>query len=82
MSFVAVWTGLRISEIAGLKWRSIHKESITIEQRYCRGDWSCTKTPGSASTIAVDPEVIERIYRLKRLRSMYGPEERFATTKL
>ena len=67
MIFVAVWTGLRISEIAGLKWRCIHSESITVEQRYCRGDWSCTKTPGSAATIAVDSEVIERIHRLKTL---------------
>jgi hypothetical protein len=67
MIFVAVWTGLRISEIAGLKWRCIHSESITVEQRYCRGDWSCTKTSGSAATIAVDPEVIERICRLKTL---------------
>ncbi len=67
MIFVAVWTGLRISEIAGLKWRCIHSESITVEQRYCRGDWSCTKTPGSAATVAVDAEVIERIHRLKTL---------------
>jgi integrase len=67
MIFVAVWTGLRISEIAGLKWRCIHGESITVEQRYCRGDWSCTKTPGSAATVAVDAEVIERIHRLKTL---------------
>ena len=67
MIFVAVWTGLRISEIAGLKWRCIHGESITVEQRYCRGDWSCTKTPGSAATVAVDAKVIERIHRLKTL---------------
>jgi integrase len=67
MIFVAVWTGLRISEIAGLKWRCIHSESITVEQRYCRGDWSCTKTQASAATIAVDSEVIERIHRLKTL---------------
>jgi integrase len=55
------------SEIAGLRWRSIHSESITVEQRYCRGDWSCTKTPGSAATIAVDADVIARIHRLKTL---------------
>jgi integrase len=67
MIFVAVWTGLRVSEIAGLKWRSIHSESISVEQRYCRGDWSCTKTPGSAATVAVDRDVIDRIYRLKSL---------------
>ena len=67
MVYVAVWTGLRVSELAGLRWRSIHSESITVEQRYYRGDWSCTKTPGSAATIAVDSEVIERIHRLKTL---------------
>ncbi len=66
-SIVAVWTGLRISEITGLRWRSIHSDSITVEQRYCRGDSSCTKTAGSAATIAVDPDVIQRIYRLKTL---------------
>ena len=67
MVYVAVWTGLRVSELAGLRWRCIHKDSITIEQRFCRGDWSCTKTAGSAATIAVRPEVIERIQQLKRL---------------
>ncbi len=67
MIFVAVWTGLRVSELAGLKWRCIHRESISIEERYYRGDWSCTKTPDSAATIAVDPEVIERIHRLRTL---------------
>ena len=28
----------------------IYKVTISIEQRYYRGDWSCTKTPGSAAT--------------------------------
>jgi integrase len=65
--FVAVWTGLRVSELAGLRWRSIHSESITVEQRYYRGDWSCTKTSASTATIAVDPDVIARIQRLKTL---------------
>jgi integrase len=67
MTFVSVWTGLRISELIALKWRCVHGDSITVQERYCRGDWSCTKTPGSAATVAVDPEVIERIYRLKTL---------------
>ena len=67
MVFVATWTGLRISEILALKWRCVHTDSITIEQRFCRGDWSCTKTPGSAMTIPADPEVFERIQRLKTL---------------
>lgn len=64
---VAGLTALRVSELLALKWKNIHSDSITIEQRYCRGDWSCTKTPGSASVIAVDPEVLNRIQCLKTL---------------
>ncbi len=67
MLYVAVWTGLRVSELIGLKWRSIHADSITVEERYCRGDWSVPKTSASAATIAVSPEVIARILRLKSL---------------
>jgi integrase len=64
MIYVAVWTGLRVSELIGLKWRCIHADSITIEERYCRGDWSKPKTDASAVTIGVDPEVIARLLRL------------------
>jgi integrase len=67
MIFVAVWTGLRVSELIGLKWRCIHADSITIEERYCRGDWSVPKTEASAATIGVDPEVIARLLRLANL---------------
>jgi len=67
MIYVAVWTGLRVSEVIGLKWRCIHADSITIEERYCRGDWSVPKTDASAVTIGVEPQVIARILRLKSL---------------
>jgi integrase len=67
MLFVSVWTGLRISERIGLKWRCIHDDSITVEERYCRGDWSTPKTSASAATIGVAPQVIARITRLKSL---------------
>lgn len=67
MVHTAVFTGLRVSELAALKWHCIHKDSITIEQRYCRGDWSCTKSDASAATIAVEPKLIERILRMKKL---------------
>ena len=67
MLYVAVWTGLRVSEVIGLKWRCIHADSITIEERYCRGDWSVPKTDASAATIGVEPQVIARILRLKSL---------------
>ncbi|MGE5057232.1 MAG: tyrosine-type recombinase/integrase [Acidobacteriota bacterium] len=65
--YTAVFTGLRVSELAALKWRCIHKDSITIEQRFCRGDWSCTKSDASAATIAVGEKLVERIQRLKEL---------------
>jgi len=67
MLFVSVWTGLRVSELIGLKWRCIHGDSITVEERFCRGDWSMPKTNASAATIGVAPQVIARINRLKSL---------------
>jgi integrase len=67
MLFVSVWTGLRISELIGLKWRCVHDDSITVEERFCRGDWSTPKTSASAATIGVAPEVVARIHRLKSL---------------
>src|SRR5262249_5579687 len=67
MLFVSIWTGLRISELIGLKWRCIHTDSITVEERFCRGDWSSPKTNASAATVGVAPEVINRIHRLKTL---------------
>ena len=67
MLYVAVWTGLRVSELIGLKWRCINSDSISVEERYCRGDWSQPKSEASAATIGVSPEVINRILRLKTL---------------
>jgi integrase len=67
MIFVAVWTGLRVSELIGHKWHCIHGDSITIEERYCRGDWATPKTDASAATIGVEPEVIARLLRLPTL---------------
>jgi integrase len=67
MLYVAVWTGLRVSELIGLKWRCIHEDSITIEERFTRGDWSVPKTQASAATIGISPDVIKRITRLKNL---------------
>lgn len=65
MVYVAVWTGLRVSELAALKWRCVHADSITVEERYCRGDWAAPKTEASAATIGVQRHVVERIERLK-----------------
>ena len=67
MIFVAVYTGLRVSELIGLRWRNVHEDSITIDERYCRGDWGAPKSEASNATIPVLPKVIERIQRLKSL---------------
>jgi integrase len=67
MLYVSVWTGLRISELIGLRWRCVHADSITVEERFSRGDWSVPKTQASAATIGVSPEVITRILCLKTL---------------
>ena len=68
MVFVAIFTGLRVSELAALKWGNVHRDSITIDERYCRGDWSQPKSEASNATIPVNREVIERIQQLKELR--------------
>jgi ATP-dependent helicase/nuclease subunit A len=67
MVFVAIYTGLRISELAGLRWNDIHENGITIDERFCRGDWGAPKSDASNTTIAVNRCVIERIHRLKLL---------------
>ncbi len=67
MIYVAVFSGLRVSELAGLRWRNIGFSSITIEQRYCRGDWDVPKSEASRAPIAVDDPVLERIHGLKSL---------------
>jgi integrase len=53
--------------LIGLKWRCVHDDSIAVEERFCRGDWSVPKTASSAATIGVSPGVIQRILRLKTL---------------
>jgi integrase len=67
MVYVAVFTALRVSELAGLLWRNVGADEITIEQRYCRGDWDEPKSDASRATIAVDDHVIERIQKLKSI---------------
>jgi len=67
MVYVAIYTGLRISELAALKWNDVGSDSITIDERYCRGDWSQPKSDASNATIGVDRSAIERIHNLKLL---------------
>jgi integrase len=67
MIYVAVFTGLRVSELVGLRWRNVHEDSITIDERYCRGDWGAPKSEASNTTIPVNAAVIQRIQRLRTL---------------
>jgi hypothetical protein len=34
MVYVAVFTGLRAGELVGLRWRNVHQDALTIEERY------------------------------------------------
>jgi integrase len=67
MVYVAMYTGLRVSELIALRWSDIHEQSITIDERYCRGDWAEPKSDASNTTIPVGRRVIERIQRLRTM---------------
>lgn len=67
MVYVAIYTGLRASELIGLRRNDVHHDSITIDERCCRGDWGTPKSDASNDTIPVNRAVIERIHRLKTL---------------
>jgi integrase len=67
MVFVAIYTGLRVSELAGLRWEDLHEESITIDERFCRGDWGAPKSESSNATIGVNRCAVERIHRMRIL---------------
>jgi integrase len=81
MVYVAVFTGLRVSELIGLRWHNIHRDSITIESRYCRGDWDEPKSEASKATIPVGQHVVARIERLKALTMKSEREQRCGGTR-
>ena len=67
MLYTAAFTGLRPSEVIALRRRNVHEDSITIDQRFCRGDWGAPKSAASNATVPVNRTVIERIWRLDGL---------------
>jgi integrase len=67
MLFTAAVTGLRPSEVIALRRRNVHGDSITIDQRFCRGDWGAPKSAASNATVPVNRAVIDRIRRLDGL---------------
>jgi integrase len=82
--FTAMYTGLRPSELAGLRWRNVHEDAITIDERYCQGEWGSPKSEASNATIPVNAAVIERIQALKSMvvsvKAGYGTR-RYAVVK-
>ena len=80
MVFVAIFTGLRASELIGLRWNDVIRTealngddrtdvryALSIDERCCRGDWGEPKSESSNATIGINPCVFERIHRLKIL---------------
>jgi integrase len=67
MVYVAVWTGLRVSELIGLRWDDVGADSLNVDERCCRGDWDAPKSDASNARIGVEPCVIERINCLTQL---------------
>ena len=70
MVSTAIYTGLRVNELIALRWRCIGEDTITIDERYCRGDLGLPKTTASAATNPVNKAVIERLQRLKQMTVM------------
>jgi integrase len=52
---VAALTGLRLSEIRGLRWDDLTEDSLTVNRSVWRTHVGETKTPGSAATIPILP---------------------------
>jgi hypothetical protein len=67
MIFTAMFSGLRVSELVALKWRDLGYDSISVDERYCRGDWGEPKSQSANATIGMDRSVVERIHALKLL---------------
>ena len=70
----------RVSELAGLKWNDVIaieqvseegevevRYAISIDERFCRGDWGAPKSDASNATIGINECVYLRIQRLKLL---------------
>jgi integrase len=65
MLYVAVYSGLRVSELIGLRWNDVGFDSLMVDERCCRGDWSAPKSEASNAPVAVQRHIIERIHALK-----------------
>ena len=65
MVYVAVYSGLRVSELIGLRWNDVGSDCLMVDECCCRGDWSAPKSEASNAAVAVQHHVIARIHALK-----------------
>lgn len=65
MIYTAYYSGLRPSELNGLKIEDVKEDCLIVRGAYSRGQWKKTKTKASAAAIYVPPQVIERLARLQ-----------------
>jgi integrase len=67
MVYLAIWTGLRPSEISALTWHAVAEAEVFIEARYTRGNLARPKTDASEASIPILQDVFDRINRLKNV---------------
>lgn len=77
---VAVWTGLRVSELVALRWNDLRiwavvdehgaespRYGIAVDERYSRGDWGKPKTRASRAVVGISSGLYQRLEGLKQL---------------
>jgi len=65
MVYTAVYSGLRVSELIGLRLNDVGTNTLMVDERCSRGDWSEPKSESSIAPVSVPVEVIRRIHALK-----------------
>ena len=65
MVYTAVYSGLRVSELIGLRLNDVGTNTLMVDERCSRGDWSEPKSESSIARVEVPVEVIRRIHALK-----------------
>jgi integrase len=70
MLYTACFTGLSVSELAGLRWRNIDAAArlITVEQKYSRGNWGAPKSSARNASIIVARSVMDRIFAMRGVK--------------
>lgn len=58
----ALYSGMRISELLGLKWDDIYNDTIHVRKQYCRGHWKSPKN-GEKRDIPMHKKIKEYVNR-------------------